>query len=254
MFQQERQEKILELLKEKMSLTVHILSKTFNVSEVTIRRDLKYLEQEKLIKRAHGGAIYIQEPYSELTYNELLEKVTDEKKRIGLKASELINNGATVFFEASTTVLQIIKNIHNKNNLTVVTNSPHILIELSKFKNNFKVISSAGKFSYETMSINGPLAEQILSEMNFDIAFIGVSAIDTELNMTTSFIEDARIKQVVMHRSDITVGLADFTKFGKKYFASVAPVSALNTLIIDNNVPKEYIDKLNKTKIELIIT
>ena len=254
MFLEERQNKILEQIKQESSIKVNDLSSTYNVSEVTIRRDLEELEKAGLIKRTHGGAIYVQGGELESTFATTVTQNIEVKEKLGKAAAELVTGDSTVFLESSTTVLHIARNLGAKNNLTVVTNSPHIMIELAQHKNKMKIISVAGEFDREVMSIQGYFAEKVLSEMNYDTAFIGISAIDADLMMSTSFPEEARLKQIVMQRSKEVIGIADGTKFGKKFLVPIAPVKRLNCLIVDSSIPEEYAAKVRGQGIKLIVT
>ena len=166
-FAVERKDQILGLIQQKGRVTVDELIKGFKVSGATIRRDLEFLERQGLITRAHGGAISKSRVSLEPNYFEEKQKFLEEKRRIGKKASKLVEEGEVIFLETSTTILEIAKNIKNKTNLTVVTNSLDIAQELHQAE-GIDLIMTGGNLRKRIHALMGPLAEVTLSQMRID--------------------------------------------------------------------------------------
>ena len=200
-FAVERKDQILGLIQQKGRVTVDELIKGFKVSGATIRRDLEFLERQGLITRAHGGAISKSRVSLEPNYFEEKQKFLEEKRRIGKKASKLVEEGEVIFLETSTTILEIAKNIKNKTNLTVVTNSLDIAQELHQAE-GIDLIMTGGNLRRRIHALMGPLAEVTLSQMRIDKAFMGVSALDIDYGMTTANVEEAQTRKKIIEASN----------------------------------------------------
>ncbi len=131
MFATERKRAILDLLEKQGKVKVIELSETFDVSEPTIRRDIKELDEKGMLIRTHGGAIAREEGEHEPSFHEKQDKYFKEKESIGKLAAGLVNEGDTILLDSGTTTLQIAKELMVKN-ITVVTNSLDIAYELEK--------------------------------------------------------------------------------------------------------------------------
>ena len=248
----ERLNKIVELVEEKSSLDVVSMSKILKVSPATIRRDLNVLQSKNIIGRTHGGAVSNLSSGFQEEYLAILNKSLAEKQRIGKVASEYIENGETIILEGSTTVIHIAKNLSNKSGLTVITNSPYIALEIVNRTKN-KVIFIAGELNPKILSTNGLLAEKVLSEFRADKAFLSISAVDSEYNMTTALLDVSYVKKAIIKSAREVIGVADHTKFGKTALNVVAPIELLNKLITDKKLPEHHLKKLKEMGIEVIL-
>src|SRR5699024_2040203 len=139
----ERQRKLLEFLKQKRASTVSDLATLFQVHEATIRRDLTKLEKKGLMMRTHGGAMLEEEVHSELPFQERESIQYEEKRRIGIRAAELIDDGDNIILDSGTTTLHIAKAIVDRKNLTVITNDINIAATL-RFATSIKVMVTGG--------------------------------------------------------------------------------------------------------------
>lgn len=253
MLAEERRTRILELLEKERGIKVSDLSKVFNVTGATIRRDLEALEKEGLLKRTHGGAVLPQSFSFEPLYITKKRQNLKEKMAIGMKAAELVNDGETVFIETGSTTLQIAKNIKNRHDLTVVTNSIDVARELSNAR-GIEIVLTGGNFRKETSALVGPLAERVLREFRVDKAFLGISGIIPGKGMSTASIVEAQVKKLIIEMGKEVIGVADHSKFGKECFAFVAPTKVLSKIIVDDKVPMRYIEDLRNEGVEVIIT
>jgi DeoR family fructose operon transcriptional repressor len=246
----ERKDQILDLITRKGRITVDELIEKFKVSGATIRRDLEFLEHQGLITRAHGGATSKSRVSLEADFFEEKEKFLEEKRRIGEEAAKLIEEGEVIFLEASTTVLQLARNLKNRRNLTVVTNSLDIACELEKSK-GINLILTGGNLKRKTHALIGPLAETTLSQMRLDKAFIGISALDISYGITTATMEEAKTRKDIIRASNKLIVLCDHSKFGKQNFAYVGPLELIDVLITDKGIPDEMRKEMERKGVEV---
>ena len=251
-FPLERKDQILDLITRKGRITVDELIEKFRVSGATIRRDLEFLEHQALITRAHGGAMSKSRVSLEPDFFEEKEKFLEEKRRIGEEAAKLIEEGEVIFLEASTTVLELARNIPNNRNLTVVTNSLDIAEELDG-KEGINLIITGGSPRRRTRALIGPLTEATLSQMRIDKAFMGVSALDPTYGITAPTLEEAQTRKKIVKASNKIIILSDHSKFGKQNFACVNPVRSIDILITDRGISEEMKVEIERLGVEVRI-
>ncbi|KXG73696.1 DeoR/GlpR family DNA-binding transcription regulator [Thermotalea metallivorans] len=250
MFMEERKAKILEILESKNRVKVNELTEKLNVSESTIRRDLQDLEQEGLLKRTHGGAVKAENTGFEPTMAEKEEVYQEEKREIGKKAGELIQDNETIILDAGTTTLQIAKNIKAKN-VTVLTNSMLIALELSKNK-DVEVVVTGGYTRRETLSLVGPLTDQMLQRFKADKAFIGTNGITLQDGCTTPNMHEAHTKGIMIQSAKEVYIVADHSKFGKVCFSLIAKLDQIDAIITDKNIDRGIVEKFVQHGVEII--
>ena len=181
----ERHEYILDILRKQSSVSVTSFASQLNVSEVTIRKDLSYLESLNLLYRAHGFAILIN-PYINDRYINEKEKINTEKKRaIGQFAASLITDNDSIIIASGTTVLSLAREITTATHLTVVTAAVNVATVLSKEK-NIDVVQLGGILRNSSGSVVGPFAEKMMQDFSCSKLFIGVDGFDTSFGLTTT--------------------------------------------------------------------
>ena len=251
-FPLERKNQILDIIRHKGRVTVDELKEVFKVSGATIRRDLEFLERQGLITRAHGGAIIRGKVALEPDYFEEKQKFLEEKIRIGKEASKMVEEGEVIFLEASTTVLQMAKFLRDKRELSVITNSLEIAQELRGIE-GISLVVIGGTLRKRTNSLIGPLAELSLSQMRFDKAFIGISALDPSSGITTPTLEEAQTKKEIVKAANQVIALCDHSKFGEQNFAFVMPLEKINILITDKGVSSSFKGEIEKKGIKVVV-
>jgi len=249
MFAEERRAKILELLQKHKSMTVSELAKMLNVSEPTIRRDLAFLEKKRQIIRTHGGAMAIEYFSHEPTFFEKEPLEKSAKEEIGKLANSLINDGDIVVLDSGTTTLEIARNMEDKN-ITVITNSPLIVKELSMRK-NIEVIVTGGSLKKGTLALVGPIAENTLSRLHADIAFVGANGITLDAITTTNLLE-AEIKKIMINIASAAYIVADHSKFGRTAFVKFAEPSEISGIITDSGTDSKWVTAFKERKIRVI--
>ena len=227
----ERQKKIVELVNERMSIRVTELSKIFNVTEETIRRDLEKLEKEKLLMRSHGGAVSIEKDHAETSYLEREITNAAEKKAIAMAAVRLIDPNDQIVLDASTTAWYVAKELPDMP-LTVLTNSIKVAIELSK-KEQIKVISTGGTLLSQSLSYVGPLAERSLSMYHVNKAFLSCKGVHLNNGLSDSNELQALLKSKMIEIADQTILMVDSTKFGARAFSQIGSLTKVDCVISD---------------------
>jgi len=243
---------IIKLLKERKAVKVSDLSRMFNVSEATIRRDLGKLAQQGLLRKTYGGAVIREEGHSWGPLEAGPDPFLEAKRRIGRAAAKLVKDGDTISLQAGSTTLQVARCLAGRNNLTVLTNDIDIAHELSKSP-GIRVNLSGGILREGTRILVGPLAEQVISQFHVDKAILGISAISLTEGLTNVDLLDAQIKIAMMKGADEVIVVADHSKLGKVHFARVAPITAIDKLVMDDGISPEEIEAFEAQGVEVIV-
>ena len=228
MFPGERRTRIVEILSDRRRVTVGQLSRMLGVSPSCIRKDLAKLQRANLIERAHGGAIAKGGVRNEHPLHQKEEENIPEKERVAAAAAGLIHEGDTVWLDGGSTTTLIAGKIKPMRNVTVVTNSLSVAYELAGAA-GVEVIIIGGALRKISMSLIGPMAERVISEINVDKAFIGVDGITLRQGCTTTNLMDAKTKKMIMERAKQVVIVADKSKWGKVSFASFAGIRDIDS-------------------------
>lgn len=245
MYDIERQEKILEILKEKKTISVNKLSQLLYCSGATTRRDLVRMEQKGLITRTFGAVMLNANSSNRETSFELREKSNISDKRILCKkASTYIRNNATIFIDSSSTLLHLVPFLKNYINLTIITNGLTIANEIT-FQTKHSVIVLAGTIQPDTNSILGALALNVLSQFHADIAFVSCGGIDLDFGLSESTADSAEIKRYMIKNSELSVCLFDSSKYRKKKSFKTCNVETLDVLVTNNEVVEELQNKVS---------
>lgn len=247
MITEERHKLILDILAKKGIVKLNEFVELTSTSESTIRRDLTYLESINALKRVHGGATLLKSRYTELSYNEKLDKNINEKSVIARYAASLIQNGDCIYMDAGTTTFEMIKYI-NTSNVVVVTNGlKHIDALVEKGINAYIL---GGKVRAITKAIIGIDTLRNLEKFRFDKAFLGMNGIHYQYGYTTPDAEEAVIKETAINLSKEAYVLADESKFGEVSFCKVSEIKRASII---TNTEVENIDKYNKiTNIKVV--
>ncbi len=248
-----RRNEILNLIGTHTQVFVDELSAQFNVSEVTIRNDLDQLEKKNLLIRARGGAMKIEGRVG-VDYN-LSEKDKlnyHEKLRIGKAASKLIKSSEIVLIDSGTTTAEMVKNLDDIENLTVITNALNIAALLIN-NPNVNLTIPGGYLRKNSQSLVGPLAERSLKNFYVDKAFLGVDGFDTKTGLYTPNIEEAHLNELMIQIANEVILLADSSKFKKRSFAFICPVSSIDIVVTDDKIQDEDRKRLEDAGVKVII-
>ncbi|MEJ8546172.1 DeoR/GlpR family DNA-binding transcription regulator [Brevibacillus borstelensis] len=244
----ERHEMILSALKEKGVVRIHELVEMTGASESTVRRDLSDLEEQRRLKRVHGGAALLQSKIEEPSIQEKAVKNEKEKVAIAKYAASLIEEGDSIFIDAGTTTYQMLAFIPHEN-IIVVTNGLDIAMQLSQRK--IKTILLGGEMKAATLSLVGRDAVNTISRYRFDKCFLGMNGIDKRHGLTTPDPDEAYVKQLALQYADERFVLCDSNKFSRVTFAKVGEIDNV-TVITDDGLSQEEqreYEKLTQLKV-----
>lgn len=225
MLTQERRSKILELVEEQGTVSVAQLTKLFDSSESTIRRDLVALSNLGKLNKIHGGATVASQEFLKIEDDIEVKslKNVEQKLAIAKYAASQINDDDFVFVDAGSTTYLMINFVENTKAKFVTNGIAHAKALVKK---GCKVIVIGGELKGTTEAIIGLVAASNLQKYNFSKAFIGANGISEKQGMTTPDTEEAMLKAVAIERSFVSYILCDSTKFNKVTAVSFAPIDA----------------------------
>jgi len=248
MLSAERKLEIAKIINKNGRIKTSELSTIFNVSEMTVLRDLASLEKEGILKRVYGGALAFNDSSNEISSVFRGRIHTREKDEIALKAIQVVSEGDSLFIDGSTTSLALARKLSLKNNLTVVTNGLEAINEL-KGHEKIKVMSTGGELNPVTMSFYGLGAESFLREINVDICFISAAGISAAAGITEQNPQNISLKRIIIGHASRVVLLIDSSKFGKVTLNRVCLWGDINTIITDKKPDKSYLDLFKEKNI-----
>ena len=253
MLKNERLAQIQRMLNDYGKVEVKNLCRIFNVTEITIRRDLNQLEQQRLAIRSHGGAIAPPEAViTERPYQTRITSHLEEKEAIAQLALPLIQTGARIFFDSSTTVFCLAQLLTNDQNLCIITDTLSTALELNT-RTNIHVICLGGELQKNSNSCAGIFAETMLDTMNFDYAFLGVYGITEDGYLSTPSTAEYSLKKAVIQHSRQVVLMVDSSKLGTPSFLQLGHLSQVDTIITDSHIPQSFVECCRKNNTEILI-
>ena len=250
---EERQQLILETVRDNGQGTVTELSRRFGVSQVTIRRDLRELAAQGALRRAHGGAVAATPAPPEPPVIQRMVQAENCKECIGRATAALVSDGDSVFIGSGSTTAHVARNLVDRRNLTVVTNALNVATELA-IAEGVTVVVTGGMMRASELSLVGHIAEQSLREVRVDKVIMGMRAISLEAGMTNDYLPEVMTDRTIIEMAPELVVVADHTKFGKVASAYVAPVERITTLVTDSEADPETLTRLEEMGIRVIVT
>ncbi|MBB6479789.1 DeoR/GlpR family DNA-binding transcription regulator [Spirochaeta isovalerica] len=247
-----RQKRILELLQRDGHVRVPDLSRLLDVSEITIRRDLTYLENKNLLERTHGGAISSRRITKEINYSNRSDLELENKDQIGKKAAELIEDGDTVFINGGSTTFHVFRYITSNNVKIVTTNAGAI----GQVRNeNVDLIIAGGLYKPQYNTFHGSFTNEIINQVNASKAILGVHGISFRHGLTTPRQDAAETTKLMINRTigEIIV-VADHRKIGLVSDFVTSPVNRITTLITDHFLDEGYKRDFEELGIKVIQT
>jgi DeoR/GlpR family transcriptional regulator of sugar metabolism len=246
---------ILEELSSSRMVRVADLSARFEVSDVSIRRDLERLERLGLLKRVHGGGVAV----SNTTFSGNASKALTharEKERIGRAAAGLIGPNERIIFDSGTTPVQVAHNIPGDllttGNLTVITGSLPIVQELGSWK-NVHLILLGGVYLHEYRTLVGPQAIEALKGLHADKMYVGTDGLTLTNGVTTANVLEAEVDRALVHCASQIIVVADSSKIGVIGLTTIMPITKIHTLITDDKAPPDFVEVLRSQGMEVIL-
>jgi len=248
----ERHQFIMQQLQQNGSVNVLDLCKQLGVSSVTIRKDLKLLEDRQLLFRTHGGAT-LTNPYTiDRTVFEKEKIQAAEKTAIAREAASLIADNDSIIIASGTTVQAMAREIQPTGDLTVVTSALNVAVQLIKHP-NVEILQLGGILRKSSTSVTGLYAEQILGDFFCSKLFLGVDGIDLEFGLTTTNAQEAHLNRKMMEASQKVIVLADSTKFGRRGFGRICGIEEVDRVITDSRVPHHTVKQLERLGVQVTV-
>ena len=232
-------------------MVVSELAEQFDVTEETIRRDLEKLESDGYAKKTYGGAVSKQNSALDLPYNVRESVNVLQKQIISDKIAELIRDGDRIMLDSSSTALYVLKKIKTKKNLTIITNSVKILLEVAD-KTDWTVLSTGGVLKINALALTGSSAEKMINSYHVDTAICSCKGLDMELGVTDSNEGDGLIKQAMFASAERRVLALDTEKFDRKSFVRVCGFKEIDMIVTDSKPDDKWIGFCNDRQIELV--
>ncbi len=248
----ERHKYILDMLNKNGFIKVSDIARELDVTPVTIRKDLKYLEEKKLLYRTHGSASPVNPHTTDINLQEKEKMKTSEKRNIALAACRLIEENDSIIIASGSTAHTFAQELNPKGNLTVVSASLKTSILLNNIP-NIEVIQLGGIVRKNSFSVVGDFAAKIFDDLTCSKLFLGVDGIDFENGITNSNIEEALLNKKMMKAALRTIILTDSSKFGKRGFGRICSLEQVDMIITDPGIPQHTANAIEEMGIELII-
>ncbi len=251
MLAEERKRKIADTIKKNHIVKVSDLSKRFQTTEATIRRDLEELQGQGKVRRIHGGAVFINPVTKDASYSELSTLRIEEKKQIALLASSFVHNNDTLLMDGSTTVYELAKLLVESplTGVSVITNSFHLM---TLFVNsNIRAIHTGGELFSGMNYATGAITEQTLQGIRVDKCFMGANGIEPSYGYSVPSFGDASVKKYMLQASRVSFILADHTKFSESYMAKFAGFDGEIDYLITDALPEGFSMESTSTRLLL---
>jgi DeoR family transcriptional regulator, aga operon transcriptional repressor len=251
MLKKERQREILNVVETTGKAEVESLASHFDVTEMTIRRDLGELEKRGLLERVHGGALIQNDRRGSESpvYDRLLER-QDAKSRIGQAAAGLIKDGEKIFLGSGSTTMVVAEALANHRNLTVITNALNIADAL--FHYPIKVIILGGSLRRSELSLIGDLTEKMIQGLRVDKVIIGIRGIDPVKGLTSDHMEELLTDQAILGISKTIIVVADHTKIGRVAAIRTAPITAITRIVTDTGGQKDVLQAIRQMGVDIL--
>ncbi len=250
--QNKRLDMIRVLLLEKGEVLIDDMVKMFNVSIMTVHRDLDILESGGEIIKTHGGATAAKKLTFEFSFRNQVFNCQKQKEAVAQKAAEIIKPGDVIMLDTGTTTLEVARKLKNKEGITVITTSLAIVSEL-QFVEKIDVILLGGYLRSGSPDIHGPLTEDNIERFRTNIAFIGADGIDLNGNTFTDDLRIATLSRRMAKNAEKVVVVSDSTKIGRKSMCKVLSPDEYNLIITDSDICEKILKQLDVKKNKLML-
>ncbi|HBG26932.1 MAG: hypothetical protein A2Y10_10635 [Planctomycetes bacterium GWF2_41_51] len=248
----ERQNAICRMIKAGEVFDVSRLAKKFNVSDMTIHRDLNKLQNQGHITRTHGGVMPAERMEFEFDFAARRSANKKAKNAIAKKALEFIKPGSKIIIDTGTTTLELAYLLKDFSDLTVITPSLAVA-SILQFSAGVQTVLLGGILRKGSPDLTGVVAEKVLDMFMVDLAFQGADGIGLNGELFNADMRIAKVDQKIRRRAQKTYILSDSSKIGRTDLASNGTLSEAEAFITDSNITKERMAELEKTGTKIII-
>jgi len=249
----ERRQSLLILLQKQAGIRVPELAEALHVSKGTIRNDLQALEDSGLVKRVHGGAILCSQfPDLDSSFPRRYQEKVSAKLAIARTAAQLVQDGDSILFDASTTVNYLARQLTNCHNLRIITNGFDVARLMAKDATN-TVVLIGGVVTPDGSSVTGSLSEQIIRDLRVQKAFVSCSGFSLKRGLTDLLLAEAELKAKAIVSATNIFALIDSSKMGKEDLTSFASIDQISRIYTDSELSQEWAMKLTEAGIEFTV-
>ena len=241
----QRRELILEAVRVRRQAGVVELARRFDVSEMTVRRDLARLAHEGKLRRVHGGAVSEEPPFAEIVVERM-----PQKRRIGLAAAGLVTDGQTLMVDIGTTTLELARHLHGRK-VTVITSNLAVVEELLPDP-AIELVVLGGVVRRNYRSLVGVVAQDALRQLAADVAFLGASGIHEDLSVMDSTMVEVPIKRGMIAAARRTILLVDAEKFRMTGSVRVCGADELDAVVTDAAGDEPAVGELERAGVEVV--
>lgn len=252
LFLEERRQKIVDHINDHQRATVAELAQQFEVSEVTIRADLQALADHHLIVRTHGGAVSTGRGLSELSLAVRNQQEALEKDRIGAAAAGMISHGDAIILDSSSTALAIARHLKHHRDLTILTNGLATAYEMLDAP-SVSVVMPGGIVRRDMASLIGVNGLEIFQQFNIQKGFFGAHGLTLREGLTDVSAGEADVKRPLVAMCRQAIAVLDATKWGRVGLASFAELSALDSVVTDQNAPADLVQQVRDLGIQVVL-
>ena len=247
----ERRNEILMKLQAERRVVVSELSQLYDVSEETIRRDLEKLVNEGVAIKSYGGAVINENANLEVPFNIRKNYNVVGKQKIAEQIAAMVKDGESLMLDASSTAVYIAKALKEKKNLTVITNSIEIVVELMDMP-DWKVLSTGGLTREGSFALVGPQTDKMLKSYHVDKTIISCKGFDLESGLTDSDELHANNKITMLEAAGKKILAVDKSKFDKTAFTAIGALEDITTVVTDEEPDRRWIQAFEEAGVECV--
>ena len=252
----ERRRRIMDMIQARGGASVEELAQSLAVSTSTVRRDLVWLANRNLISRTWGGGVtqdaLAVRRTTDLSLGRRERENPAQKAAIARVAASLVNDGEAVVIDAGSTTELMVPHLLTRQQLTVITTSLRLAWDLGG-QPNIELIVAGGHVQQRAGSLVGLLAEQALSQLYVDTAFLGARGLSPQEGLTNPVLEELPVKRLMLKIARRSVALVDSAKWGRVFMGLIAPVSSFNVIVTDAGVPEAMRREVELLGTEVIV-
>jgi len=242
---EQRRALILDEVRRRGGVRVNELTRKLGVSDMTVRRDLDALARQGVVEKVHGGAVPVMEASThEPGFEAKSGLELTAKEDIARAAAELVAPGTAIALSGGTTTFALAHQLVDVPDLTVVTNSVrvadvfHSAQRTSGQRQGAATVVLTGGVRTPSDSLVGPVADQAIAALHFDVLFLGVHGISVEAGLSTPNLAEAETNRRLVQSARRVVVVADHTKWGTVGLSSFAALEDVDTLVTDAGIPE----------------
>lgn len=245
-----RRNEILKVIEARRQVSTQELNTLFNVSPLTLRRDLDYWENEGCVQRYYGGVRFVAPDKELLLFDEKLQSNMVEKQLIASYIATLIEPEKTIFMNSGTSIYEVIHCLKNKHE-TIITNNAFAFDACAN--GNCEIICTGGTYNFITRSYNGELATGIILKTFADYCVLGVNGICAETGITTSVFQETIVNELMVKRcSGMKIVAADSSKIGKIFRFTSTALSSIDLLVTTSAADPEELSAISAAGVQIV--